>query len=440
MTAADTIYALSTARGRGAVAIIRISGAMAGTVLSSLSGRPCPPPRQAALRVIHDGAEVIDRALAMWFPAPGSFTGEDVAEFHLHGGPAVIAAVLAVLARIDGCRLAEPGEFTRRGFENGQFDLTAAEAIGDLVNAETASQRRQALDQMGGVFALAVKRWADLLTRALAHVEAAIDFTDDDLPGDIAAPAIALAQGLRDDIARHLADNRRGEITRDGLSVAIIGPPNSGKSSLLNALVRRDAAIVSAIAGTTRDVIEVHLDLAGYAVTLADTAGVHDSSDLIEQEGIRRALARAEAADLRLLVLDATLPTQLEAFAGHLGPQTILVWNKGDLDTPPLGQDALTVSARTGDGLDVLEARLAQWAAARLAGPPVLVTRQRHRAALEACLAALDRVFHVKQQDFAIDLIAEDLRVALRALGRITGQVNVEDLLDVIFRDFCIGK
>ena len=440
MTPLDTIYALSTPPGRGAVAIIRVSGSRAAAVLSNLSGRPCPPPREAALRSIYDGLELIDRALVLWFPGPRSFTGEDVVEVHLHGGQAVVAALLGTLARTQGCRLAEPGEFTRRGFENGQFDLTAAEAIGDLVNAETASQRRQALDQIGGAFASAVSLWAEQMKNALAHVEAAIDFADDDLPEDIAAPAIAIAQGLRDEIARHLADNRRGEITRDGLSVAIIGPPNSGKSSLLNALVRRDAAIVSTIAGTTRDVIEAHLDLAGYAMTLADTAGLRASSDLVEQEGIRRALARAEAADLRLLVLDPGEPDQMRDFASHLGPETILVWNKSDLHSRPQTSDGVTISARTGAGLPELEARLAEWAADRLAGPPILVTRQRHRAALEECLAALDRVFHVKQQEFAIDLIAEDLRIALRALGRITGKLDVEDLLDVIFRDFCIGK
>lgn len=440
MTAADTIFALSTPPGRGAVALVRVSGPQAQTILMTLTG-DCPPPRKAVVRNLRDGNELLDQALLLWFPAPNSFTGEDVAELHLHGGPAVVAGVLAALARLPGCRLAEPGEFSRRGFENGRFDLTAAEGIGDLVNAETASQRRQALAQMGGSFADAVNGWADRLKRALAHVEAAIDFADEDLPGDIAAPAIVAAQDLRAEITLHLADNRRGEITREGLAVAIIGPPNSGKSSLLNALIRREAAIVSATAGTTRDVIEAHLDLDGYAVTLADTAGLRDSADLVEQEGIRRALARAEAADLRLLVLDPTAPQQLSEFAAHLGPQTIIVWNKSDLAAPPepLGS-ALSVSARNGAGLAELEAALAAAAADRLAGPPALVTRQRHRAALEACVAALDRVFHVKHQEFAADLIAEDLRLALRALGRITGQVDVEDLLDVIFRDFCIGK
>lgn len=440
MTADDTIFALSSPPGRGGVAVVRVSGSQAATVLNILAGG-CPAPRHASLRILRDDTEILDRALVLWFPAPHSFTGEDVAELHLHGGPAVVAGVLAMLGRQPGCRLAEPGEFSRRGFAHGRFDLTAAEAISDLVNAETAAQRRQALAQMGGSFAIAVNAWADRLKHALAHVEAAIDFADEDLPEDIALPAIAAAQALRDQIARHLADHHRGEITRDGFSVAIIGPPNSGKSSLLNALVRREAAIVSAVAGTTRDVIEVHLDLDGYAVTLADTAGLRDSGDLIEQEGIRRALARAEAADLRVLVLDAAAPAQLADFAGRLGPQTLLVWNKSDLAIPPAEPaGAVVLSARTGTGLDRLEAALARAAADRLAGPPALVTRQRHRAALEACVAALDRVFHVKHQDFAAALIAEDLRLALRALGRITGQVDVEDLLDVIFRDFCIGK
>lgn len=440
MTASETIFALSTPPGRGALAVVRISGPHAREILAQLAGS-CPAPRRATLRALHDRDELLDHALVMWFPAPHSFTGEDVAEFHLHGGPAVVAGMLDTLSAFPGCRLAEPGEFSRRGFENGRFDLTAAEGIGDLVNAETAAQRRQALAQMAGSFAQVVADWADRLKAALAHVEAAIDFADEDLPGDVAAPALAAAQEVRDEIARHLADRRRGEITRDGLSVAIIGPPNSGKSSLLNALIRREAAIVSAVAGTTRDVIEVHLDLDGYAVTLADTAGLRDSTDMVEQEGIRRARARAIAADLRLLVLDTTAAERLAEFADYLGPETILVWNKSDLAAAPgTGEGTVSISARAGTGLGDLETALARAAAARLSGPPALVTRQRHRDALEACVTALDRVFHVKHRGFAADLVAEDLRLALRALGRITGQVDVEDLLDVIFRDFCIGK
>ncbi len=444
MIAGDTIFALATPRGRGALAVIRVSGSHASTTLECLAGA-LPPPRRASLRTLRHAGETLDEALVLWFPAPASATGEDVAEFHLHGGPAVASAVLEALAVQPGCRLAEPGEFSRRGFENGRFDLTAAEAIGDLVDAETPAQRRQALAQMGGSFSQVVRDWASRLTRALAHVEAAIDFADEDLPGDVAAPALATAATLQAEIAAHLADNRRGEITRDGLSVALIGPPNSGKSSLLNALVRREAAIVSTIAGTTRDVIEVHLDLAGYAVTLADTAGLRDSGDPIEREGIARARARAERADLRLLVLDAADPAGWNDVAGLADARTLVVWNKSDVAAAPeiSAPDALAsvaVSARTGAGLAALEAALASAATDRLAGPPPLVTRERHRAALADCHAALARMSHVEHHEARADLLAEDLRLALRALGRITGQVDVEDLLEVIFRDFCIGK
>jgi tRNA modification GTPase len=357
-----------------------------------------------------------------------------MAEFHLHGGPAVIAALTAALAAIPGCRPAEPGEFTRRGFLNGKLDLSAAEAIADLVAAETDAQRRQAQRLAGGALAKLTEGWAARLTRLLAHLEAAIDFADEDLPADLAARAREEAAALAAEIARHLADGRRGEILRDGLSVAITGPPNSGKSSLLNALAGREAAIVSAVAGTTRDVIEVHLDLAGYPVVLADTAGLRDSADPIEAEGIRRARARAEAADLRLLVLD---PAQAPP-PGPPDERTILVWNKSDLGaTPPAASgESACVSALTGAGLPELVAHLAARAETLLAGEPAVITRARHRAALEETATALARA--AAQPEPA--LAAEDLRLALRALGRITGRVGVEDLLDVIFRDFCIGK
>ena len=444
MTADATIFALSTPKGRGAIAVVRVSGPSAELVLETLAGY-VPAPRRAALASLKSNGELLDRALILWLPGPHSFTGEDMAELHVHGGQAVVSAVLEAIARIPDCRLAEPGEFTRRGFDHNRFDLVEAEAIGDLVEAETAAQRRQALDQMGGAFSALVTDWAERLKHALAHVEAAIDFADEDLPGDVAAPALAVAEELAADIHRHLADNRRGEITRDGLSVAIIGPPNSGKSSLLNALAKREAAIVSSIAGTTRDVIEIHLDLGGYAVTLADTAGLRESYDPIEREGIARARKQAEQAELRILVLDAAAPGMWEDFRELADERTILVWNKSDLaPAPPLEGVAasaiLSLSAGTGTGLEALETAIEAAAATRLAGPPALVTRARHREALTDCVAALDRVFHVKQSGGDAALVAEDLRLALRALGRITGRVDVEDLLDVIFRDFCIGK
>jgi tRNA modification GTPase len=378
--------------------------------------------------------EAIDQGLTLWFPEPASFTGEDVAEFHVHGGLAVVSALLAALGRIEDCRLAEAGEFSRRAFLNGKLDLTQVEGLGDLIEAETAAQRRQALGQMAGGFARIAEGWAGRLTRTLAHVEAAIDFPDEDLPDDLLGPARFVAETLAQEIADRLADGRRGEILRDGLSVALIGPPNSGKSSLMNALAGRDAAIVSALAGTTRDVIEVHLDLGGYPVVLADTAGIREGADPIEAEGIRRARARAEAADLRLLVLDAGAPAALDEFAALRGEATILVWNKIDQVKPPA--DGLAVSATSGLGLGSLIGALAARAEGLLAGEAPIVTRERHRAALEECAASLNRA--VAGTDPA--LVGEDLRLAVRALGRITGRVDVEDLLDVIFRDFCIGK
>lgn len=435
MQSERTIFAPATARGRAGVAIVRISGPQAGPALERLAGR-VPAPRAARFAALTDPVtgEAIDQGLTLWFPGPASFTGEDVAEFHVHGGPAVVAGLLAALGRIEGCRLAEAGEFSRRAFLNGKLDLTQVEGLGDLIEAETAAQRRQALGQMAGGFARIAEAWTLRLTRALAHVEAAIDFPDEDLPDDLLDPARTVAETLVQEIGVRLADGRRGEILRDGLSVALIGPPNSGKSSLMNALAGRNAAIVSAQAGTTRDVIEVHLDLGGYPVILADTAGLREGADPIEAEGIRRARARAEAADLRLLVLDAAVPESLAVFAGLRGDATLLVWNKLDQAVPPA--DGLALSAETGEGLGALVGALAARAEAMLGGDAPIVTRERHRAALEDCVASLIRA--VAGVDPA--LVAEDLRLAVRALGRITGRVDVEDLLDVIFRDFCIGK
>lgn len=435
MASERTIFAPATARGRAGVAIVRVSGPMAGPALERLSGR-CPPPRVARFAALADPVtgEAIDQALTLWFPGPASFTGEDVAEFHVHGGPAVVAAMLAALGRIEDCRLAEAGEFSRRAFLNDKLDLTQVEGLGDLIEAETAAQRRQALGQMAGGFTRIAEDWARQLTRTLAHVEAAIDFPDEDLPDDLLGPARAAAETLEHEIRARLADGRRGEILRDGLSVALIGPPNSGKSSLMNALAGRDAAIVSAQAGTTRDVIEVHLDLGGYPVILADTAGIREGADPIEAEGIRRARARADAADLKLLILDAGAPESLAGFATLRDDASVLVWNKVDQAAPPA--DGLAVSAATGQGLGGLVDVLAVRAAAMLGGDAPIVTRERHRVALEQCAASLARA--VAGADPA--LVAEDLRLAVRALGRIAGRVDVEDLLDVIFRDFCIGK
>jgi tRNA modification GTPase len=441
---ADTIFALSSARGRAAIAVIRVSGPAAGAALSALTGKGLPQPRVASRARLRapTGGETIDDGLVLWFPAPRSETGEDVAELQIHGGRAVIAGALDALAGFPGLRPAEPGEFTKRAFLNGKIDLTAAEGLGDLVDAETAGQRRQALRQMEGGLANLYEDWRTRLVRALAHLEAEIDFADEDLPGGVAERALRELGGLASEIRRHLDDRRRGEVLREGLSVAILGAPNVGKSSLMNALTRRETAIVSSIAGTTRDIVEARLDLGGYPVLLADTAGlreVAEEGDPIEREGVRRALARAEQADLRLLVFDASGPPD-PAIERLADDDAVLVANKADLAgavAADVRSGALVVSAATGLGLDMLRARLIAEAEARMdTREAPAITRARHRAALTQCLAALERAEAVTSPE----LVAEDVRLAARALGRITGRVDVEDLLDVIFREFCIGK
>ena len=601
--ARPTIFALSSGRPPAAIAVIRISGSRAGDALQAL-GVKIPEPRKAALARIRDSDnEIIDEALALWFPAPNSETGEDTAELQLHGGRAVIAATLDALGRVDGLRPAEPGEFTRRAFENGKLDLTAIEGLADLIGAETQGQRRQAFRQMKGLLGGRAETWRQRLIQALALVEARIDFSDEgDVPENLVGPAVAIARELADEIGAALADGGRGERLREGLVVAIAGPPNAGKSTLLNRLAQREAAIVSPYAGTTRDVIEVHLELSGMPVTLLDTAGIRETDDPVELEGVRRARDRAAGADLVLWVVDASeaggpmadlspvLPgRRAEARSGEGGrtrnpetaseptpgfrvpasgrrrnderlsqtdadsaappgsifadrgyrfggpndasvpdaatvPETAdaatalpppapsaapnappmwLIRNKIDLiqydssnsepshqeigksepirpsnkpltdmvnselahksEAKPQTNNPLTdmvnprltgksepvvsksdaifnLSATSGSGFDVLVARLARYAQDFLAGAESsLVTRARHRHALEETLAALGRAI-APDTAGREDLLAEELRIAARALGRLTGRVDVEDILDVIFRDFCIGK
>ena len=382
-------------------------------------------------------SNMLDDGLVVWFPAPRSFTGEDVVELHIHGGRAVQNGMLDVLARQSGFRWAEPGEFSRRAFENGKLDLTQVEAIADLVDSETQSQRVQALEQLGGGLSRLYESWRDRLLANLAHLEAVIDFPEEDLPDDVAHKLWMEVAELKNEVAAHLSDHRRGALIRDGLSVAIIGPPNAGKSSLLNALAQREAAIVSDIAGTTRDIVDVHLNMAGYAIVLSDTAGLREAADEVESEGVRRALSRAEAADVVVIVYDGALwPQNVDVVDGEISSGAVEVLNKCDLlDQIPEGQ--LAVSAQDGTGLDdllvQLKMRLDQIVGDRLSPPP---TRARHEAALRECVAALERAPSAPE----IALAGEDLRLALAALGRITGKVDVEDLLDVIFRDFCIGK
>jgi len=454
----STIFALSSGRPPAAIAVIRVSGPSARVAVEKLTGR-VPEPRRAALVRVCDPAtgEAIDEALALWFPAPRSETGEDVAELQLHGGHAVVAGVLDALGKIEGCRLAEPGEFTRRAFENGHLDLTAVEGLADLIAAETPAQRRQAFRQLKGLIGDRAEAWRRRLIEALALVEARIDFSDEaDVPEDLIGPALIAAQQLRDEIAAILADGRRGERLRDGLVVAIAGPPNAGKSTLFNRLARREAAIVSPYAGTTRDIIEVHLDLDGFPVTLLDTAGIHESDEPIEQEGVRRARERAAAADLVLWVTDVSAG----GVAVEEPARAAAIWsvqNKIDLassdlaggDTrpnAPLGSNEYSftssISAGTGVGVDSLITALTSYASTYFsAAESGIVTRARHRLALEETVAALDRALteaaKVSEHE---ELIAEELRAAATTLGRLTGRVDVEDILDVIFRDFCIGK
>lgn len=441
LSSPDTIFALASAPGRAGIAVFRISGPRARAVFDQLCRCAVPQPRQATRVRLYDVKTdmVTDDGLALWFPAPRSFTGEDVVELSLHGGRASVAATLELLAALPDARLAEPGEFTKRAFQHDKLDLTAAEGLADLVDAETEGQRRQARRQLEGELGRLYEDWRGRLLRSLAHLEAEIDFVEEDLPAAATAGLRVDISNLINEIDKHLADRHRGERLRAGVSIAIIGAPNVGKSSLLNALAKRDVAIVAARAGTTRDVIEVHLDLGGYPVILADTAGLRDSLDDIEAEGIRRARARAAEADLKLVLFDATAPVMDSQSLALIDENTIVVSNKCDLAAakPLPNIVALPVSAKTGVGLQELLARLESEVVRRFdtTGAPA-ITRLRHRTALAECRDALNRALAAGQPE----LLAEDLRLASRALGRITGRVGVDDVLDVIFKDFCIGK
>ena len=443
----ETIYALSSAPGRAGVAVVRASGPAAGRALESVTGQPKPAPRRAALVRLTDPATgtAIDRGLVLWFPAPASFTGEDAVEFHVHGGQAVVTALFRALGAL-GLRMAEPGEFARRAFDAGKLDLTAVEGLADLIAADTESQRRQALRQMEGALGKIYDGWRDAVIRAMALKEADIDFSDQDLPTALSGAARKNIESLLADVRRHLGDAHRGERVRAGIHVAIIGPPNVGKSTLLNALARREAAIVSEIPGTTRDVIEVALDVAGYPVMLADTAGLRSTADSIEREGVRRALARGRDADLTILVFDPATVSIADKIEGNpLISQPIVIINKIDVfakeNSPDFvgGIPVIKISAKTGQGMGELLECLKSAIEIRFGGADDLepaITRSRHREHLESCAENLERALNAK----ADELVAEDLRLAARALGSITGRVDVESILDVIFRDFCIGK
>jgi tRNA modification GTPase len=454
----STIFALSSGRPPAAIGVVRLSGPNARIALQKLTGR-LPEPRMATLVRVRgpENGEVIDEALALWFPAPHSETGEDVAELQLHGGHAVVAGVLDALGNIEGCRLAEPGEFTRRAFENGRLDLTAVEGLADLIGAETPAQRRQAFRQLKGLIGDRAEAWRQRLIAALALVEARIDFSDEaDVPEDLISPAVHAAQQLRREIAAALAGGGRGERLREGLVVAIAGPPNAGKSTLFNRLARREAAIVSPYAGTTRDIIEVHLDLDGYPVTLLDTAGIRDRAEPVEQEGVRRARERAAGADLVLWVTDGSAADRMVLPEKNLADAS-MIWlalNKVDLAEPVRTRfTALSrsiseygfsyiISALNGTGIVQLINGLAGFAKEYFSTVEAgIVTRARHRHLFEQTVAALDRALaEAAKSGEHEELIAEELRSAATSLGRLTGRVDVEDILDVIFRDFCIGK
>jgi tRNA modification GTPase len=450
MTASpDTIYALSSGSVPAAIGVVRISGPKARDALKAVVGR-VPESRRAMLATLRDPdtGETIDQALVLFFEGPNSETGEDVAELQLHGGRAVIAATFAVLARLPGLRPAEGGEFTRRGFENGKLDLTAVEGLADLIYADTEAQRRQAVRQLQGLLGDRAEDWRLRLIEAMALAEAGIDFSDEaDVAADVAVRSLDIARLLQQEIAALLAEGRRGERLREGLVVAIAGPPNAGKSTLLNRIARRDVAIVSPYAGTTRDVIEVHLDLGGYPLTLLDTAGIRETDDPVEREGVARAQARAAAADLVLWLTEneAANPDPDSGF----GPDRWVVRTKIDLSEraagavrrPAMAQPHFyQLSAVSGEGVDRLIADLEAYAKASLESrEPALVTRERQRHLLEQAESALRRAISEGEAGRE-DTFAEELRQAAQALGRLTGRVDVEDVLDKIFRDFCIGK
>ncbi|HEY8615328.1 tRNA uridine-5-carboxymethylaminomethyl(34) synthesis GTPase MnmE [Phenylobacterium sp.] len=443
----DTIFAPATAAGRAAVAVVRVSGPRADIAVKTLAGE-VPQPRRATLRRIRDAEGlVLDQALVLWFPSPRSYTGEDCAEFHIHGGAAVVNAVVEALAAL-GLRLAEPGEFTRRAFENGHLDLAQAEGVADLIDAETEQQRRQALEQLSGRLSNVQARWREALTEALAMFEAAVDFPDEELPEDVAARARPVLQRLVAELEAAAADAERGERVREGFRIALIGAPNAGKSTLLNALADRDAAIVTATPGTTRDIIEVPMVLAGYKALLADTAGLRETGDEIEAEGVRRARTWAAGADLRLWLVDGssdeTPNVPMELRAGDLCLVTKRdqpngaagAWAAGQAKR--LGLSVAEVTAKGPGDIAWLKQTLGERVVDALAGgEPPAATRLRHQELLND---AADRLRQALTEADALELAAEDVRLAARALDRITGRIDPEAVLGKIFSTFCIGK
>lgn len=452
LTLSETIFALSSGKGRAGVSVIRLSGPETGAaILKLIRKEKLPVPRETHLCWFRDPNTGIrlDQGLLIYFAAPNSFTGEDVAEFHIHGGRAVVSGFLDALSNIEGLRSAAPGEFTRRAFDNGKMDLTAAEGMADLINSETEAQRRQALRLMDGRLGDLYEEWRKEIITAQAYLELDIDFSDEEIPEDIIIKVQPIIKSLLDKITRHLGEGIKGERIRDGLQVVIMGAPNIGKSTLLNFLSKRDVAIVSHIAGTTRDLLEVHLDIAGFPVTVVDTAGIRESEDVIEVEGIRRAEHRAKDADIKILMVDAeNWPEIPERLKRHMGRNAIILLNKRDLlsGADQINEESeheclgvFAISARLETGMGAFLTCLTDTAESymELTDGPNL-TRARHREALADCVKHLNRFCKFPDKELA--LMAEDLRMAARSLGSITGRVDVEDMLDVIFSEFCIGK
>ena len=442
-----TIYALSSGPGISGIAVIRISGNETFRVIKLLTGKEPPKPRVATLRKINkiNTSELIDEGIILWFPGPESYTGEDMAEIQVHGSKAVVEALHSSISQIENCRLAEPGEFTKLAFQNGKINLLEAESIADLISSETEIQRQQAIKIMNGKSADQFNFLREKLLKILSHVEAKIDFPDEDLPNNILDEIKNDSNDVIQKIEKILNDQKVGERIREGFKIAILGPTNAGKSSLINHLSNRDVAIVSEIAGTTRDIIETHLSIDGYPVIISDTAGIRESKDEIEKKGIKLSLNKAEEADLKLVVVDAKSPDFTDVLKGLLDENAILVINKTDLlekeiDLEIKNINHVLISIKDNKNIDKLISKIKNNLKNKfITSDDILITRERHRQHLEKCLDHLNN-FNQKKEIEDFDKAAEDLRLATRHLGMIVGKVDVEEILGSIFNDFCIGK